>query len=297
MTSRGLKLLIWSAASLFACSSDETGASSGAGSSGSSGDGSSGGTSGTSGTSGNTSTGDNPYSQAVLKDAPVAYWRFEEASGTSAKNEVGGAPAGTYFGSFKLAAAGIPGGGKAVELDGKTACIGVGQYFRFPGRVAFSAEGWVKITTYGNEGTRILSTEGFPTGIRSGWNLSASYGNTGYPYFDAWSSEGTNNQYVMGAYSSTSPEQGKLPLGEWNHVVGTFTNEAEEIWVNGVLRNRVKQSSLNRANQGTLSLGCASDGSGKVYLPATGSIDEIAIYDKALTKEQIQNHYKLGSGT
>lgn len=236
-----------------------------------------------------------PYRNAVMADGPVGYWRLGESSGTTAKDEIGNAHPGTYYGGYEQKVPGITAEDTATRFDGTTGCISVGQFFRFPGRVPYSAEGWVKITSYGAEGTRIVSTEGFPTGIRSGWNLSASYGATGYPYFDAWNSEGdTKNQYVMGAYSSTSPDQGKLPLDVWSHVVGTFNDEAEEVWVNGVLRNHVKQSSLPRPDQGTFTIGCAGSGSGQIYLGAHGALDEIAVYDKVLTKERILAHYELG---
>lgn len=293
--------------SLAACSSDETATpGDGADDAGASREGgasrnsSSGSSSGTGSSSGGSSSGDgaasveDPYRQTVMTDAPVAYWRLGDPSGAPAKDEMGNAHPGAYYGTVEHAVPGIVAGNGAARFDGSTGCIGVGEYFRFPGRVAFSVEGWVHLTEYGAEGTRMVSTEGFPTGIRSGWNLSASYGDTGYPYFDAWSSEGTDNQYVMGAYSSTSPEQGKLPLGEWSYVVGTVDDEAEEIWVNGVLRNRVRQSTLDRANAGTLTIGCAGSGSGPIYLGARGALDEIAIYDKVLSPERIAAHYAAG---
>ncbi|RYZ65113.1 MAG: LamG domain-containing protein, partial [Proteobacteria bacterium] len=215
--------------------------------------------------------------------------------GMPARDEIGDTHPGTFYGSVEHGVAGIVPENGAARFDGTTGCIGVGEYFRFPGRAAFSVEGWVNLSEYGSEGTRMVSTEGYPTGIRSGWNLSASYGdNTGYPYFDAWSSEGTDNQYVTGAYASTSPDEGKLPLGEWSHVVGTFDDEAEEIWVNGVLRNRVRQSTLNHPDAGTLTIGCAGSGSGPIYLGAKGALDEIAIYDKVLSPERIAAHYAAG---
>lgn len=284
---------------LVACGADEpnTPGAGRSGSSGSSGQNdsgttSSGGSSGAGSSSG--SSAEDAYRAVVVTDAPVAYWRLDDADGASAKDEIGNAHPGTYYGTVEHRVAGISAHNGAANFDGSTGCISVGESFRFPGRVAFSVEGWVKLVAYGAEGTRMVSTEGFPTGIRSGWNLSASYGDTGYPYFDAWSSEGTDNQYVMGAYSSTSPEHGKLPLGEWSHVIGTFDDSAEEIWVNGVLRNRVKQSSLNRANAGTLTIGCAGSGSGPIYLGAKGALDEIAIYDKVLSPERIAAHYAAG---
>jgi hypothetical protein len=234
------------------------------------------------------------YGQLILADGPVGYWRLGDAAGTTAKDEIGNAHPGTYFGGVTLGEPGVTGANTAARFDGTTGCIGVGEFFRFPGRVPYSAEGWVKLTEYGAEGTRIISTEGFPTGVRSGWNLSASYGDTGYPYFDSWSSEGTDNQYVMGAYSKVSPDEGTLILNEWNHVVGTFDDTQESIWVNGVLRDRVRQSTLNHPNQGTFSIGCASNGSGAIYLGAHGAIDEVAVYDKVLTDAQVMAHFAAG---
>ncbi len=124
---------------------------------------------------GDAATSTSAYHAAVIADGPVAYWRFEEKAGTIAKDEVGNAHPGLYFGGTTLGGAGIEAGGSAVKLDGTSGCIGVGPYFRFAGRVTFSVEGWVNASSYGASGTRVVSTEGFPTGIRSGWNLSATW--------------------------------------------------------------------------------------------------------------------------
>jgi len=231
-----------------------------------------------------------PYRTAVLADAPVAYWRFGETSGATARDEIGNAHPGTFYGSYERGVPGITGEDLAASFDGATGCVGIGSFFHFPGRVAFSVEAWVKLSSYGAEGTRIVSTEGVRDGNRSGWNLSASYGDTGYPYFDAWNS----NTWVMGAYSSTSPDDGKLKLGQWSYLVGTFDDAAEEIWVDGVLRNHIKQTSLGRPDDGFLTIGCEGTGSGRIDLAAKGAVDEVAIYDKVLTPAQIANHWGLG---
>lgn len=236
-------------------------------------------------------TPSDPYRAAVLADGPVAYWRFEERAGTQAADEVGNAHPGRYFGGVTLGAEGVR--GAAVRLDGTSGCVAVGEVFRFAGRVPFSVEGWVRLTEYGREGTRIASTEGFPTGVRSGWNLSASYGDTGFPYFDAWNSDSMNNQWTMGAYASVSRDRGTLPLNEWAHVVGTYEDTREEVWVNGVRRDRQNQTGLPiPMRQGVLSLGCASDGMGRIYLGIHGALDEVAIYDRVLTEAQITGHYE-----
>lgn len=234
------------------------------------------------------------YRAIVLADGPVAYWRFEESAGATARDEVGDAHHGTYLGGASLGAPGILAGSSAVLLDGASGCVSVGEVFRFAGRVPFSVEAWVKVSEYGDEGSRIVSTEGYPTGVRSGWNLSASYGDTGYPYFDAWNSEGEYNIYTMGAYAKVSPEGGLLPLGTWSHIVGTYSDTSEEIWVNGVLRDKENQSDAPLPDEGTLSLGCATDGSGPIYLGLHGALDEVAIYDKVLDEPRINKHYQAG---
>lgn len=232
------------------------------------------------------------YAAAVRAADPVAYWRFDEVDGTEAANAVSGAPAGAYFGGFTLGAEGVVAGNTAVALDGTTGCIGVGDHFRFAGRVEFSVEAWVKLTKHGENGTRLVSTEGFPTGIRSGWNLSANYPGSGYPYFDAWNSDADDNLYTMGAYASVSPDHGVLPLNTWSHVVGTYSDTSEKLWVNGILRDSQNQSTHPiPAMQGALSLGCASDGSGRIYLGVTGTLDEVAIYDHVLDEATVAEHY------
>jgi hypothetical protein len=238
------------------------------------------------------------YANVVLEDDPVGYWRFGESGGTTAIDEVGQAHPGTYHGGFTLGVAGIAGSDGALGLDGASGCVVIGDAFRFAGRVPFSVEAWVKLEAYGEGGTRLVSSEGFPTGIRSGWSLSASYADSGYPYFDAWNSDGEPSVWTMGAYASVSPEHGVVPLGEWAHVVGTYADDREELWVNGIKRDSQDQTGGAIPDaQGTLTIGCAGDGVGlPIYLGVHGAIDEVAIYDRVLGDAEIIEHHQVGAG-
>ena len=70
------------------------------------------------------------YAQEVMKDSPLAWWRFQDyssAGGAAAKGETG-RHAGVYLGHTTFEA-GVPGiGGKAAKFDGRTACVQVAPH-------------------------------------------------------------------------------------------------------------------------------------------------------------------------
>ncbi len=74
-------------------------------------------------------------------------------------------------------------------------------------------------------------------------------------------------------------------LGEWNHVVGTFDGAIVKIYSNGVL---IDSKSFNESFTGfesTLFVGAPS------YFP--GSIDELYIYNRAITQAEVTQLYNL----
>ncbi|MFC1925132.1 LamG-like jellyroll fold domain-containing protein [Chloroflexota bacterium] len=74
----------------------------------------------------------------------------------------------------------------------------------------------------------------------------------------------------------------------WYHVVGTKSGSTGRIYVNGVLEG-TDTSFADFADVGALTLGKGGDG----YFD--GLIDEVAIYDRALTSEEVEDHYRAGT--
>jgi hypothetical protein len=91
------------------------------------------------------------YKDEVLADAPAAYWRLGEASGTTAKEGIGGRH-GTYTNGPTLAQTGAPTGDPdtAVRFDGVDDRVRV-PYSSALNPSAFTLEAWAKPT--GGQGT------------------------------------------------------------------------------------------------------------------------------------------------
>jgi hypothetical protein len=85
------------------------------------------------------------YSQTVLVDNPIGYWRLDETAGTTANDSSGNGRNGTYTGGFTLNQPGaISSGDPAVLLNGSGGRIDniLGTAFNLPNN--FSVEAWVK---------------------------------------------------------------------------------------------------------------------------------------------------------
>jgi hypothetical protein len=85
-------------------------------------------------------------------------------------------------------------------------------------------------------------------------------------------------------------------LGEnWYHLVAIYDNSTITIYINGILDNisQVGPGNLDQwTSSGDLTIGKeAYEGAPEIYHQFNGSLDDIAIYNRALTEQEIQNLY------
>jgi PKD repeat protein len=88
-----------------------------------------------------------------------------------------------------------------------------------------------------------------------------------------------------------------VPLNEWTHVAGTYDGQALSIYINGILDNQANytQGAFSGTNDfaiGALVGGMASGQSVKQF---AGSIDEVDLFNRALTASEIQIIFNAGS--
>ena len=232
------------------------------------------------------------YSNTILSDNPLAYYRLGEASGTTAADASGHGLPATYTGGVTLGQAGAVSGdaNTAARLDGTSGYVNAGHPQSFDvGAGDLSVEAWIKPTTTAVR--QQVAAKDSATGRSFVLELSGAAGQGGLTFwlFD-----------TAGGFAAFSTPAGLVAAGQWSHVVAERSGGVVQIFVNG-------------SNQ-PLSIVPGSKGL-PVTLPSTatdltfgarryggyedwfqGSIDEAAVYNSALPASRVTAHYNAGRG-
>ena len=91
---------------------------------------------------------------------------------------------------------------------------------------------------------------------------------------------------------------GKISFDEWYFIAATYDRTVFKIYINGELDNSKNVSYMPYLNNFPLVIGRACGGDPCLFRPNSpsinGTLDEVAIYNRALTPEEIQQHYQNG---
>ncbi|HTG43679.1 MAG TPA: LamG-like jellyroll fold domain-containing protein, partial [Verrucomicrobiae bacterium] len=217
------------------------------------------------------------YRDLIKSDGPAAYWRLGESSGEVAKDEVSGQD-GAYLNAVTL---GVPG---AIPKETNTAAhftTSLSQKIDVPwseslNTPVFTAEVWARVTGgAGNYRSPLTSRADSP---QRGFIFYAEPGNT----WQFWSGKG--DQTGWDAIAGPA-----VQLNQWAHLAATYDGTTKRFFVNG---QEVGSSTAPYGTNDTSVLrigGGASEGDGNYFFE--GDVDEVAIYNKALSQEQIIIHY------
>lgn len=123
-----------------------------------------------------------------------------------------------------------------------------------------------------------FSSEGSGVGGPIGWLLyqQPSHNWAWVVFADNWVS-----QFIAGPADA-------IVANNWYHVVLQYDGALFYVYVNGHLTASRAFDSFVPNRNGMINLGWRSDNDWK---PFAGTIDDVAFYNKALTPEQIENHY------
>ena len=221
--------------------------------------------------------GTSRYADAVLADGPILYLRFGEKSGSAAKAVVG--PDATYgVTGFALGSPGALAGDddSAVTLTDGAGRITVPSGFAFEETVPFSVEIWAKPAAANTNLGFVADHTTYGEADRRGWSLFVGSGGVAY---DRWATPEIR----------TSLREPALTTNQWHHVVGTYDGTTQRLYADGVRIAQVTSSVKIPSRPSVLIIGnqsCDCSG-GNAFI---GTLDELAIYDKALTDAQIAAH-------
>jgi hypothetical protein len=233
-----------------------------------------------------------------IKDALVGYWKFDEASGTSAANSGGGKVA-TVTGTPSWGAGQVA---NAFSFDGVS-------YMTVPdypvAKTELSASAWVHVpadvggpiafvrNAQGQIGIGAGAGPGTPAGQ---FELGISYdANTGIANLSAAIGAGPNIVRV------TAPTA--FAYGPWTHVAFSADGAQLRLYVNGVeVATTDYLNAINNPGIPYLTFGARlnDDGSGVVGPDATapsymaGQLDDLGLWTRGLTGQEVQLVYQAG---
>lgn len=215
--------------------------------------------------------------EMVVAASPVSYWKLDEKSGTSAIDSTTNARTGTYHGGFALAQvsaiAGEVGtvvGGGSVELNGTTGYMQV-PFSSALNPSVFSVAFWVF-----PESTPTSEFALAQSGTSStGWQFNQQPSGNIYAYLNGTTS-------VPGAVAG---------LGAWNHYVLTYNGTAANLYHSGVL---VGSTTVTFSANTTKDIFLGTDSTVGVGF-FHGRFDEFAIFNTALSAQQVAGLYQAGS--
>jgi len=160
------------------------------------------------------------YFDEVIADAPVGYWRLNEADGSVMSDATSNGLQGTYFGGVSLQQ---PGGllqdpNKGVSLDGVSGYMSIpnSSLLQITGDV--TVEAWVYLKSAPVTTIPLVGKLGMDTGGDE-FNVWIGGFNQGYIHF-----------FRTGGGVNSG---GSLPINYWFHVVCTVQNGVGHIYING----------------------------------------------------------------
>lgn len=218
------------------------------------------------------------YEKVILGDGPIAYWRLGELAGTSATDEIGSF-AGTYVGSPSLNQTTL------IESnfgDGSVLFSGTGQRLDIAGfplgtgnPTQFSIEAWV-----------------------SGWSITAGIANI-FGQRNSSTTETNAAFYLVSGGSvrfNKSPPSGGTFIGSVidtniHHLVYTEDGATRTLYIDGSQDAQDSGGEVFSATVDETVIGNYSTSPNN----STINLDEVAIYDYALTPNQVARHYVSGA--
>jgi hypothetical protein len=217
------------------------------------------------------------YEATVLRDGPVAYWRLDETSGTTAADSVGSYD-GTYMNGVVLGQPGALAGDDEVNLAaGFVQASQTKVEVPWSGALntpEFTFECWAKLTG-GTSYRSPMTSRG--DGPQEGYIFYATDANV----WAFWNGTGTGWAGIAGP---------GVVNDEWVYLAGTFDGTTKRFFVNGqqIASGQVLHTP-NDADFLRIGAGATEDPTGNYFFE--GLVDEAAVYNKALSPAAIMTHY------
>jgi hypothetical protein len=207
-------------------------------------------------------------SNTVTSPNLVALYAFDEGSGAAVTDGSGRANNGTISGGATWTAAGRYGSG--MVFNGIDGMVTIPDSSSLDLTTGMTMEAWVKPTAAANYPTILMKER--PGGLA-------------YTLYGAVGAGKSAGAYVRTTADLAASGGGALPLNTWSHLAGTHDGSTIRLYLNGVLvASRAAGGTITNSNS-PLRIGGNSIWNNEWF---NGVIDEVRVYNTALSAEQIQ---------
>jgi hypothetical protein len=218
---------------------------------------------------------ETPEAQQAVVDGLVSFWTCDDVDidGDTVKDIVGGND-GTMQGKPKKVAGKI---NQALEFDGASAFVDCGGDDSLNLTEAITIELWMKPNSAGEGGPNAGPICKAIAGGSWNWQLryNAPGGFMGF-------------QFNAGGSKWVSVQE-RLKAGEWYHITGTYDGSDAWCYLNGVDKEKISMPAINSSNDPLL---IGQDGWVNVF---DGVVDEVRIYNRALSPSEVKQNYQSRS--
>lgn len=211
------------------------------------------------------------YSSSASAPVPLLHWPLDEATGSEVPERIDGARKGQIVGKAEWTTGRL---GGAIRLDGNTH-IEAGDLANFERTDRFSFGGWVNVAS--NDAATIVSRMDDADAHR-GFDLLLVGGKLTAHLVHHWPD---NALHVV--------TKADVPVNEWKHVFATYDGssrgEGFRLYVDGKLQDvEITNKHLSKTTRTTKPLRIGRRTSGA---PCRGLIDDVRIFDRELTADEV----------
>jgi hypothetical protein len=220
----------------------------------------------------------DPYADAVLADRPRHYYRLDDLPGATLARDTMGRADGTFAG-VKLGVTGAirTSNNSGAFFDGSSS-VSIPSVEDLPG--AFSIEAWARADDAKEPRPTIVERVDPVGASLFGYRMSKPPGTVGA--FEVF----------RGVQSFTADVRANKFAG-YSHLVAVVRGGELEMWLDGTrAATTVLDAASSSAVIGPLVIGGSRTGASAFK----GAIDEVAVYDYPLDREQIARHYAVAEG-
>jgi len=213
----------------------------------------------------------------------VAYYPLDEGSGTKIVDASGNGHDGTVENGAATWINGQTGFGKAIFFDGTNPAVGFvncGTWNPSAGTGKLSVTFWVQYNGTNANYQGVIAK-------RDGWDPET-------PSPMMWYIECNQSSGAMGLArrGSYPPGAGTPPTGKWTHIAFTFDGTTVRSYMNGTEVGN-GAFSFGPLTTATIYIGCDNGGG---YNGFNGAIDDVRLYDNALTADEVKAAMQPGAG-